>query len=227
MMDTPEGLARFFHDTYERLASGFGYETRTETRHFDPESSNGRLMIAVAGEVLTTLQRERDELRGEVERLRARSDAGERVANSAVNDLYSAAALRCMSSDLRPCVPRERCPTCRFRVVLSEYSPGLGPYKDEMSWPKSRVMDRFDELKSAHNLAAFFRKENERLTAELAETKARLEAADDLAGAACAASGCCEHDEPCDDRAYLLEKLAAYRALSACAEQKPKKEGVG
>lgn len=42
-----ESLARQFHEAYERLAPQFGYETRTETRQFDPESPNGRLMIAV------------------------------------------------------------------------------------------------------------------------------------------------------------------------------------
>jgi len=45
-------LAQLFHDTYERLAPEFGYETRLETRTFDPESSNGRLMLAVCKELL-------------------------------------------------------------------------------------------------------------------------------------------------------------------------------
>ncbi len=40
-------MARQFHETYERLAPSFGYETRPETRQFDPSSPNGRLMIAV------------------------------------------------------------------------------------------------------------------------------------------------------------------------------------
>lgn len=44
-------LARVFHDTYERLAPEFGYETRKETRAFDPDSPNGRLMLAVVAEV--------------------------------------------------------------------------------------------------------------------------------------------------------------------------------
>lgn len=45
-------LAIRFHETYERLAPSFGYETRTETRTFDPSSKNGRLMVAVCGEIL-------------------------------------------------------------------------------------------------------------------------------------------------------------------------------
>lgn len=45
-------LAIFFHKTYERLAPSFGYETREDTKSFDSESKNGKLMIAVCGEVL-------------------------------------------------------------------------------------------------------------------------------------------------------------------------------
>lgn len=44
-------IAKKFHEAYERLAPSFGYETRTETRAFDPETPNGRLMIAVCQEV--------------------------------------------------------------------------------------------------------------------------------------------------------------------------------
>ena len=40
-------LARKFHEIYERLAPIYGYQTREDTREFDPESTNGRLMIAV------------------------------------------------------------------------------------------------------------------------------------------------------------------------------------
>ena len=45
-------LAKLFHTTYERLAPEFGYETRTDTKVFDPLSSNGRLMLAVCSEIL-------------------------------------------------------------------------------------------------------------------------------------------------------------------------------
>ena len=44
-------IAQKFHDTYERLAPLFGYETRAETKQFDPESPNGKLMIAVCAEI--------------------------------------------------------------------------------------------------------------------------------------------------------------------------------
>jgi hypothetical protein len=49
-------LAFSFHESYERLAPVFGYETRTETRCFDPTTPNGRLMIAVCGELLNELR---------------------------------------------------------------------------------------------------------------------------------------------------------------------------
>jgi len=49
---TPEMLARFFHSTYEKLAPQFGYETRQDTRDFDPTTPNGKLMVAVAAEAM-------------------------------------------------------------------------------------------------------------------------------------------------------------------------------
>lgn len=45
-------LARDFHVIYERLAPSFGYETREDTKEFDPTSENGRLMIATCGVIL-------------------------------------------------------------------------------------------------------------------------------------------------------------------------------
>ena len=47
-----ETLAIFLHTTYEHLAPQFGYETRKETREFDPRSPNGMLMIATAKAIL-------------------------------------------------------------------------------------------------------------------------------------------------------------------------------
>lgn len=49
--ESPLDLARRFHEAYERLAPSFGYETRTETRVFNPNSTNGRLMVAVCAEL--------------------------------------------------------------------------------------------------------------------------------------------------------------------------------
>ena len=44
-------LAKKFHNAYESLAHSFGYETRKDTKAFDPESSNGKLMIAVCQKI--------------------------------------------------------------------------------------------------------------------------------------------------------------------------------
>jgi len=55
-----EQLARLFHETYERLAPEYGYETRPETaipwEQIPDDNRNKRLMIAVAGEVLHHIQ---------------------------------------------------------------------------------------------------------------------------------------------------------------------------
>ena len=52
MSTTPNSrvAAERFHEIYERLAPSFGCETRKETRVFDPESPNGKLMMAVCAE---------------------------------------------------------------------------------------------------------------------------------------------------------------------------------
>jgi hypothetical protein len=55
---TAEELARFFHETYERLAPEYDYETRPDSRTAweDVPEPNKRLMIAVAAEVLRKLR---------------------------------------------------------------------------------------------------------------------------------------------------------------------------
>lgn len=56
-MIDPESLAKLFHETYERLAPFYQYETREATRTTWDKvpDQNKRLMIAVATEVLATL----------------------------------------------------------------------------------------------------------------------------------------------------------------------------
>ena len=49
-------LAILFHREYEKLAPGFGYDTKKETRIFDPESPNGKLMVAVCEKMLEHIQ---------------------------------------------------------------------------------------------------------------------------------------------------------------------------
>ena|SRR3990167_2623921 len=45
-------LARRFHELYEITAPAFGYKTKEETKEFDPESANGRLMAWVCFEIV-------------------------------------------------------------------------------------------------------------------------------------------------------------------------------
>ena len=65
MSDT---LARKFHSLYELLAPTFGYGTRADTKEFDPESQNGRLMIAVCNGMLGDLQAENAALKVKADR---------------------------------------------------------------------------------------------------------------------------------------------------------------
>lgn len=57
-----ETLAQLFHETYERRAPEFGYETRKATalpwEEIPEDNANKRLMIAVAGEVLAVVEKE-------------------------------------------------------------------------------------------------------------------------------------------------------------------------
>ena len=51
-MMTALELAKLFHDTYERLAPDYGYETREDTREFNSDAINYELMVAVCGVIL-------------------------------------------------------------------------------------------------------------------------------------------------------------------------------
>jgi hypothetical protein len=55
---TPEQLAQLFHETYERLAPDFSYQTRKASAvpWESVPDNNKRLMIAVAGEILARFQ---------------------------------------------------------------------------------------------------------------------------------------------------------------------------
>ena len=55
-------LAVLFHNTYERLAPSFGYETRLDTKLFDTTTPNGKLMIAVCKEIIKWQQERMFEL---------------------------------------------------------------------------------------------------------------------------------------------------------------------
>jgi len=48
----PYRLARRFHELYEITAPAFGYKTKEDTKEFDPENANGRLMAFVCYKIV-------------------------------------------------------------------------------------------------------------------------------------------------------------------------------
>lgn len=62
----PEHLARVFHYTYEKKAEELGYETRKDTREFNPKSLNGILMITVCKTILDSFDNALRQWAGEV-----------------------------------------------------------------------------------------------------------------------------------------------------------------
>ena len=59
--------AKRFHDKYESLAPQFGYETRKDTKEFNPYSANGKLMVEVCGNLATEIaEYAREELKKEI-----------------------------------------------------------------------------------------------------------------------------------------------------------------
>ncbi len=48
-------VTEMFHNTYEKLSPDFGYETRKDTKKFDFNSKNGKLMLATVTEVLKNI----------------------------------------------------------------------------------------------------------------------------------------------------------------------------
>lgn len=132
-------LAVIFHNIYERLAPDFGYETRTETRNFDPTTPNGKLMIAVCAEVIAHhLAKPADPAKPDAE----------------VTLIETIQCPKCQGDGESPSgVHASRCPECggagRIKQRLSPIAPGHNPDKLTVSqvgegW---RLLDG-DEIKS-------------------------------------------------------------------------------
>ena len=60
-------ITRKFHDTYEKLASEYTYETREDTKVFDINSNNGKLMYATVNEIVSPILKENKILRENAE----------------------------------------------------------------------------------------------------------------------------------------------------------------
>lgn len=63
-------ITKKFHDTYEKLSKEYNYETRKETRVFDINSSNGKLMYATVNEIISPILEENQELKEKIEKIR-------------------------------------------------------------------------------------------------------------------------------------------------------------
>ena len=63
-----------FHDTYEKLASEYTYETREDTKVFDINSNNGKLMYATVNEIVSPILKENKELKKQLEEYKATNE---------------------------------------------------------------------------------------------------------------------------------------------------------
>ena len=60
-------ITKKFHDTYEKLASEYTYETREDTKVFDINSNNGKLMYATVNEIVSPILEENKKLNGTIQ----------------------------------------------------------------------------------------------------------------------------------------------------------------
>jgi hypothetical protein len=89
---TPENAlkwATLFHETYEANAPRFGYETWRNSRRFDPDSNNGKLMLLVCSKVVEVAQAENAALRERAEETRARMTTAFRNVCQEYKDLIT------------------------------------------------------------------------------------------------------------------------------------------
>ena len=56
-------MTQKFHDTYEKLASEYAYKTREDTKVFDINSNNGKLMYATVNKIVSPILKENKELK--------------------------------------------------------------------------------------------------------------------------------------------------------------------
>lgn len=59
-------ITKKFHDTYEKLASEYTYETREDTKVFDINSNNGKLMYATVNEIVSPILKENKQLKEKI-----------------------------------------------------------------------------------------------------------------------------------------------------------------
>ena len=62
-------ITKKFHDTYEKLASEYTYETREDTKVFDINSNNGKLMYATVNEIVSPILEENKRLKEQLQNI--------------------------------------------------------------------------------------------------------------------------------------------------------------
>lgn len=78
-----------FHYTYEMLALNFGYETRKDTKKFDFDTPNGKLMYATVEKIISPILEENQQLKEQLETSeKARKEAIELVKNNQRKDEF-------------------------------------------------------------------------------------------------------------------------------------------
>ena len=60
-------ITKKFHNTYEKLSKEYSYETREDTKVFDINSNNGKLMYATVNEIVSPILKENKILRENAE----------------------------------------------------------------------------------------------------------------------------------------------------------------
>ena len=77
-----------FHNTYEKLAPNYDYETRKDTKELDFNSNNGKLMYATINEIITPLLDDITNLQQENEKLLSENIAIKSVRNMVDETIY-------------------------------------------------------------------------------------------------------------------------------------------
>lgn len=77
-------IAKEFHDTYEKLASEYTYETREDTKVFDINSNNGKLMYATVNEIVSPILKENQELKKQVEEYQQELEKADSITQSCI-----------------------------------------------------------------------------------------------------------------------------------------------
>ncbi len=80
-------ITKKFHNTYEKLASEYTYETREDTKVFDINSNNGKLMYATVNEIVSPILKENEQLKNNWNKLKERITDGSKAYRNRCYDL--------------------------------------------------------------------------------------------------------------------------------------------